>query len=159
MPALYLVDGFNLLHAVLLRGPERTAPWWRVAWQERVVRLADAFGAGEVCVVFDLRRDEPSSSTLSPGAFECCSGTERVQVRFAPSADDFIVNWCAELGSVAGSRREVIVVSADRALLDRARARGAGRLSPWQFAEQCGSSIGACELQPRGKDMRGIHGS
>jgi hypothetical protein len=142
MTALYLVDGFNLLHAVLLRGPERKAAWWRAAWQERVVRLAGAFGAGEVCVIFDLRRDEPGSGGHSTGAFECCSGTERVQVRFAPSADDYIVNWCAELASGAGAGREVVVVSADRALLDRARARGAGRLSPWQFAEQCGPSPG-----------------
>jgi predicted RNA-binding protein with PIN domain len=55
-------------------------------------------------------------------------------VRFAPNADDYIVELCAELRG----QRDVVVVSADRALIDRARHRGAARLSPWQFAEQCG---------------------
>lgn len=117
---LYLVDGFNLLHAVVLVGRER-ANWWGAAGQARVVELAEQFDAGEVCVVFDDRGKGRVSRT------------ERVDVQFAPDADEYIVQHCA---SLRGSR-SVVVVSADRALCDRSAHRGASRLSPWKFRERC----------------------
>ena len=123
---LYLVDGFNLLHAVVLSGRDR-AHWWRASNRERVAELAGRLGNGEVWVVFDLRGACEEGDAIAEHA--------GVQVRYAPSADDYIVALCAELQG----RREVIVVSADRALLDRSRHRGAKRLSPWKFSEQCGS--------------------
>jgi predicted RNA-binding protein with PIN domain len=130
MTPLYLVDGFNLLHAVVLRG-RRHGDWRRREEQARVVALVEGFEGAEVWVIFDVRE---SAKAAAAGELERCSGTERVQVRFAPSADDCIVELCAEYRGL----REVVVVSADRALVDRARHRGAQRLSPWQFAEQCG---------------------
>lgn len=122
MTPLYLVDGFNVLHAAVLEGRERRQ-WWALAHQARVVSLSETFQGGEVWVVFDAR-----------GA-DRVLGTERVQVRFAPDADACIVELCAELRG----RRWVTVVTADRSLADRARHRGATRLSPWRFAEQCGA--------------------
>jgi uncharacterized coiled-coil protein SlyX len=133
MAPLYLVDGFNLLHAVILRGRERSH-WWQVEQQARVVTLAQSFRGGEVWVVFDARGGERVTGMGTGGAFTPGSSGHPVEVRFAPSADDYIVELCAQLRG----QRQVVVVSADRALIDRARHHGAARLSPWQFAEQCG---------------------
>jgi len=124
MAPLYLVDGFNLLHAAVLTGRSR-AEWRGAEAQRRVVELAEKFGQGEVVVVFDERGSERAART------------ERVDVRFAPDADEYIVSECAALGSV----RSIVVVSADRALCDRAANRGASRLSPWKFAEQCRGQV------------------
>jgi predicted RNA-binding protein with PIN domain len=120
MAPLFLVDGFNVLHAAVLEGRERRE-WWALSGQARVVALAESFQGGEVWVVFDARGNDR------------ISGTERVQVRFADDADDCIVGLCAELRG----QRSVTVVTADRSLTDRAKHRGATRLSPWQFREQC----------------------
>jgi predicted RNA-binding protein with PIN domain len=120
MTPLFLVDGFNFLHAAVLEGRDRRE-WWALSQQARVVALAESFQGGEVWVVFDARGTDRVSST------------ERVQVRFAADADDCIVALCTELRG----RRLITVVTADRSLTDRARHRGATRLSPWQFAEQC----------------------
>lgn len=120
MAPLYLVDGFNLLHAAVLTGRAR-ADWRGAEAQRRVVELSEKFEQGEVVVVFDERGGERAQRT------------ERVDVRFAPDADAYIVSQCAALASA----RAVVVVSADRSLCDRAAYRGAARLSPWQFAAQC----------------------
>ncbi len=113
-----MVDGFNLLHAVLLRGKER-AQWWSVANQGRVVRLLEEYTKAEVWVVFDAAR---------PGS-ERFAGEAAVPVLFAPNADQRIIEIVAEYAK----RRQVFVVTADRALADRARSRGGRRISPWQF--------------------------
>jgi len=120
MSPLYLVDGFNVLHAAVLVGRERRE-WWGLSHQASVVALSDSFQGGEVWVIFDARGSDR------------VAGTERVQVRFAADADACIVELCAELRE----RRLVTVVTADRSLTDRAKHRGATRLSPWQFANQC----------------------
>jgi predicted RNA-binding protein with PIN domain len=119
MLPLFLVDGFNVLHAVVLSGRERSA-WWGAHEQGRVVELAERFD-GEVCVVFDERGSERIARS------------ERVDVEFAPNADDYIVERCGQLRGL----RQVVVVSADRSLGDRSLQRGASRLSPWKFAERC----------------------
>jgi predicted RNA-binding protein with PIN domain len=126
MAPLYLVDGFNLLHAAVLAGRSRPG-WWGADRQRQVVELSERFGAGEVVVVFDERGSERATR----------SG--RVDVRFAPDADEYIVSLCASLRS----SRSVVVVSADRSLCDRAVYRGAARLSPWRFAAQCREGAGA----------------
>ncbi len=128
---LYLVDGFNLLHAVVLSGRER-AEWWRASNRARVVELAARFASGEIWVVFDVRG--PREELSLAARLEATPQQAGVQIRYAPSADDYIVAVCADVQG----RREVVVVSADRALLDRCRHRGAARISPWKFAEQCG---------------------
>ena len=118
---LYLVDGYNLLHAVILKGRDR-ARWWGAEQQRRVVDFVARFSDGDVCVVFDGSAPEPAATPI--------------EVRFAASADDTIVARCAKLEG----ERTVYVVSADRALIDRARQHGAHRLSPWQFAALCTGS-------------------
>lgn len=123
---LYLVDGFNLLHAVILkdRCPKNDAlRWWDGDHQQAVVQLVEGMEGGQACVVFDGPKPPR----------EGVAGTGRVEVRFAKSADDHIVERCSELQG----RRKVYVVSADRSLVDRARHRGAEALSPWRFAHLC----------------------
>lgn len=123
MTPLYLVDGFNLLHAAVLRGRDRRE-WWRAEQQARVVALAEPFPGGEVWVIFDARGSARSG------------GSARVAVQHAADADARILELCAELREL----RRVVVVTADRSLMDRARHRGASQLSPWQFAKQCAAA-------------------
>lgn len=123
MTPIYLVDGFNLLHAAVLEGRDRPR-WWRGEQQARVVALAEAFPGGEVWVVFDAR-----------GA-DRVRGDERVRVCYAADADARIVELCVELRG----QRSVVVVTADRSLMDRAKHRGASGLSPWQFARLCAAA-------------------
>lgn len=156
-PLLYLVDGFNLLHAAILKGRERQH-WWGVAAQRRVVALVDQFSelkglelslgklpvALQICVVFDRRQ---STRLEQQALLESCTGTAGVEVQHAPSADDWIVDRCTERQRLEGSgagiapespiKYRTVVVSADRALLDRCAHRGAERLSPWVFAQMC----------------------
>jgi predicted RNA-binding protein with PIN domain len=127
-PTAWLVDGFNLLHAAVLRGRDRK-DWWGAEARGRVVELVrglDAPGA-EVIVVFDGRRpaDEPEE------------GEERVpRVVFALSADD----WLLAAVRRAPDPTRVVVVTADRQLADRARHRGARVLGPTAFRARCGGS-------------------
>jgi hypothetical protein len=123
-PRTWLVDGFNLLHAAVLRGRERQE-WWRRAARDRVVELARGFDdpAAELVVVFDGERppDEPEDAAARP------------RVVFAPSADEWLL---------AAVRREpdpsrIAVVTADRQLADRARHRGASVVGPRAFAARC----------------------
>jgi predicted RNA-binding protein with PIN domain len=129
MPPLYLVDGFNFLHAIVLRGRDR-AGWWSRENQAKVVAaVAEVRVMGrplDVCIVFDRRRaaGEPEAAGHEPVPH----GT--VQIHHAPDADDYIVRRCGELAG----QREVVVVTADRSLRDRARNHGARGLSPWLFA-------------------------
>jgi hypothetical protein len=130
MPPLYLIDAYNFLHAVVLKGRER-ANWCSSENQARVVSAVAALAVGrqafEAWVVFDLR-SATAGSDASGGA--PVGGAPGIEVHSAPSADDYIVARCAELSG----RRELCVVSADRSLGDRARRHGARRLSPWAFA-------------------------
>ena len=123
---LYLVDGYNLLHAVILRGRER-AHFWSPENQRKVVELVARFEGGEAWVVFDASRPDSSHLEAPPGDVRCF---------YAESADERIV----ELAAAAKGERSVIVVSADRQLCDLARNHSATRMSPWDFAEACGLS-------------------
>jgi hypothetical protein len=129
MPPLYLVDAYNFLHAVVLKGRDR-AHWWSVENQVRVVAAIGALRAGreafEAWVVFDRRGTAAEVEALGGAPVGACCG---IEVHSAPDADDYIVARCAELSG----RRRLWVVSADRSLGDRARRHGAGRLSPWAF--------------------------
>lgn len=126
-PVAWLVDGFNLLHAAVLRGRDRQ-DWWRAEARERVVDLVrqlEAPGA-EVVIVFDGRRpaDEPERERPGP------------QVVFAASADD----WLLAAVRRAPDPARIVVVTADRQLADRARHRGARIVGPTAFRERCGGS-------------------
>jgi YacP-like NYN domain-containing protein len=132
---LYLVDGFNFLHAVLLVGSARPH-WWRLENQQRVVDWCMAAGVVregvDLWIVFDQREGREQSGS-GGGALVGGAG---VQIHHAPDADDYIVARCGELCS----ERDVVVVSADRSLVDRAKHRGARASSPWAFARDASSS-------------------
>lgn len=123
-PTTWLVDGFNLLHAAVLRGGPRNE-WWRESNRALVVALARGFDdrRAEVVVVFD---GEGSAAEADP------AGGPRVV--FAASADEWML---AALRAAADPSR-VAVVTADRRLADRARHRGARVVRPTEFAARCG---------------------
>lgn len=122
---LYLVDGFNFLHAVVLRGRDRGG-WWRPEMQRSAVEWVASLpvaASADVWVIFDRRGSGSSDEGL--GLLRSA-----VEIRHAPDADEYILALCEELRG----RRPVVVVSADRSLVDRAKHRGARGLSPWDFA-------------------------
>ena len=124
-PTLWLVDGFNVLHVVLLHGESRKA-WWQSKGRERVVELVRAFDAAdaEVVVVFDGSQPPPE------GEPENAAG---LRVVFAAPADD----WVLTAVRTAPDPARVAVVTADRRLAARARHRGAQVVAPGVFAARC----------------------
>jgi YacP-like NYN domain-containing protein len=133
---LYLIDGFNFLHAVVLKGRDR-AHWWSPDNQRAVrewVALRPVTGA-RTWIVFDQR--EPGPPHESPSSDPDALPGEP-EVRHAPDADAYILGCCEALGGAC----EVVVVSADRSLVDRAKYRGARALSPWDFARYVDPSRG-----------------
>lgn len=133
---LWLVDGFNLLHACILRGRDRNE-FWRPERKLEVISFVEGFGeANEVHVVFDGvdpgdSCGEPSPSLL-PGTCgqPVAAGRHRCQVHHAPDADRAIIELCRQ----HRLQRQVSVVTADRSLQDRCRALGARPVRPWDFA-------------------------
>ncbi|MBS1105006.1 MAG: YacP-like domain [Deltaproteobacteria bacterium] len=124
-PTLWLVDGFNMLHVVLLHGESRKS-WWQSRGRERVVALARAFDApdAEVVVVFDGSQP-PSADEMGDAAGP--------RVIFAAPADD----WLLTAVRSAPDPACVAVVTADRRLAARARHRGAQVVAPGTFAQRC----------------------
>jgi len=123
-PSLWLVDGFNVLHAGVLRGRDR-AEWWTEPRREQLVALAERFddADAEIWIVFDGHGPE-APGEVPPG---------RVRRIFAPSADDWL------LATVRASPEPacLAVVTADRAVAGRARHRGAQVVSPRAFLSRC----------------------
>jgi hypothetical protein len=128
-PSLWLVDGFNVLHAGVLKGRDR-AEWWTQRRREQLVALAERFddAAAEIWIVFDGQGPE-APADAPPG---------RVRRVFAPSADDWL------LAQVRASEAPgcLAIVTADRAVADRARHRGAQVVPPRSFLARCGSRAG-----------------
>jgi predicted RNA-binding protein with PIN domain len=125
-PRTWLIDGFNVMHAAVLRGRDRR-DWWRAEARERVlalVRRLDAPGAA-VVVVFDGQRpaDEPERP-------------DGPQVVFAASADDWLIRTVRQ----APDPTRIALVTADRQLAARARHRGARVVGPIAFRERCGGN-------------------
>ena len=153
-----VIDGFNVLHAVLLAADRREAAalksssqdrpapeplnWWEHGYQRRVVAWAEALWltvmrtravAGEqgladsqpirLTVVFDASREVTIEQRVM---------SERVAVVYAPSADEWIVEQCR--------KESVVVITADRALVNRARMWGARSVKPWAVNEEWGSA-------------------
>lgn len=156
MSPLYLIDGYNFLHAVVLKGRDR-AHWWSVENQRAVQDwvagrpLIDA----RTCIVFDQRSagapgGVPAADAADPEASAASAAVTDAepQVCFAPDADAFILARCAALEGTC----TVVVVSADRSLVDRAKQRGARSLSPWKFARYAeeGAPSGHEPPSPRG---------
>jgi predicted RNA-binding protein with PIN domain len=120
---LWLVDGFNVLHACVLAGRDR-AQWWSSERQRQIVDWIAPFGTNHrVCVVFDAATE--TSTRCEPSA--AC-----VELAYAPSADDAIVERVRAHPMPARIR----VVSADRSLGDRCRHLGAQIERPWDFARR-----------------------
>jgi predicted RNA-binding protein with PIN domain len=122
-PSIWLVDGFNLLHAAVLRSGDSRKDWWKRANRARVLELARGFEDrdAEVVVVFDGSEDPDETSEAGP------------RVVFAPTADD----WLLATVKAAPHPHRVAVVTADRRLADRLRDRGAQVVSPSSFAARC----------------------
>lgn len=116
----WLVDGFNLLHTVLLGGEERSR-WWTTSGRSRVLEAVAGATLNRdperVWVVFDGSRPAPDSAAGPLHAV------------FAPSADD----WLLRRVKQAREPGRIVVVTADRKLANRARHHGAVVLSPSDF--------------------------
>lgn len=120
----WLVDGFNVLHAGVLRGNDRQG-WWREEMRARLLARVTGFDdeTAELWVVFD-GSGPPAESELR---------SARPRVVFAPSADEWLLAEVRE----AEDPSSVVVVTADRQLADRARHRGAQVMSPRAFLARC----------------------
>jgi predicted RNA-binding protein with PIN domain len=120
----WLVDGFNVLHAGVLRGNDRRG-WWREEMRGRLLSRVAGFEEreSELWVVFD--GEGPGTEA------ELASGWPRVV--FAPSADD----WLLQAVRDAEDPSALVVVTADRQLADRIRHRGARIVSPRTFLARC----------------------
>lgn len=139
--SLWLVDGYNALHAGALRGlptGDRTAAgdgspetprWWSGAARERLVTLARGFPDpdAEIWLVFDGPHPPPESERGERPA---------VRIEFAPSADD----WIVKRVRTADDPQSIAVVSGDRQVGGRARHAGAVVVSPRLFLAHCGAS-------------------
>ncbi len=137
-PEVWLVDGYNLLHAGVLRGRDRRG-WWTAEAQARAIeRIARFDGPGELWVVFDRRErtrrgDAPGGEAGARATPADPPGPPRVRVAFAPSADDWLVRRVRE----AADPSRLAVVTADRRLAGRARHRGARVVPPSAFLARC----------------------
>jgi predicted RNA-binding protein with PIN domain len=120
----WLVDGFNVLQAGVLRGNDRRG-WWREEMRGRLLSRAAGFEEreAELWVVFDGE---------GPGS-EAERASEWPRVVFAPSADD----WLLQAVRDAEDPSALVVVTADRQLADRIRHRGARIVSPRTFLARC----------------------
>ncbi len=121
--SVWLIDGFNVLHAGLLGGRDRSNWWTETKRQELLDRVEGYEDAtAEDWIVFDGRHDAPESpQTIGP---RCV---------FAPSADAWLVERVRE----AGDPTRIAVVTGDRQVAGRARSRGARVVSPRDFLARC----------------------
>jgi len=119
---IWLLDGFNLLHASL--GRESRDEWWKSDRRARLVARAAGLRASceEIWVVFD--GDDPEPGARDP---------ERTRTVFAASADDWIVKRVRE----APDPSAIAVVTGDKQVASRARHRGAEVVSPRWFLAHC----------------------
>lgn len=111
---MVIVDGFNVINAVLLHGRDRDG-WWRATHRAALVDWLRAGGL-RCIVVFDGDRER----------VEAKAG---VEVRYTPDAD----GWIVEHAGV-----DDVVVSRDRRLADRLRSRGVDSRSPRWLEQELG---------------------
>ena len=147
--SIWLIDGYNVLHTVLLGGkPREGTDWWGEAGRNLLhdrVREFDGLAAtcihppdapeagvsepqahepqlGSVWIVFDGKRPAPQACDANP------------QIVFAPSADQWIVSRVRS----APDPQVLAVVSADRQVAGRCRHAGATVVAPQAFIARCG---------------------
>ena len=121
-PTTWLVDGYNVLHAAVLGGKDRSQ-WWTESRRRELLEWVSGFDTdAEIWVVFDGPDD--------PGGADEPHGPRCV---FAVSADDWLVDRVRR----AEDPSEIAVVTADRKVAGRARGRGARVVSPKEFLARC----------------------
>jgi len=122
-PTIWLLDGFNVLHAGPLGGRDRRE-WWTEPRREELLEIAARFDdpSAEIWVVFDGPREAETRDDIG--------GPHPV---FAPSADA----WLLERVRAADDPGRIAVVTADRKLADRARHHGARVFAPRDFLARC----------------------
>jgi predicted RNA-binding protein with PIN domain len=120
---IWLVDGYNVLHAGVLGGRDRSE-WWTGARRRELLERASGFDddGAEVWIVFDGPDD--------PGPEDEPRGPHCV---FAASADDWLVDRVRK----AEDPSVIAVVTADRQVAGRARGRGARIVTPTDFLARC----------------------
>ena len=121
---IWLVDGYNVLHAGVLGGRDRSQWWTGSRRRELLERVAGFDTDAEIWIVFD-GPDDPGAASESPG----------VHCVFAVSADDWLVDRVRK----AEDPSEIAVVTADRQVAGRARGKGAQVVSPKDFLARCTS--------------------
>ena len=131
-PCLWLIDGYNVLHAGVLRGRDRRG-WWTASVQSQLVAIADTFEdpGAQIVVVFDAAKPEAPRAAEPPPP-------SRVRLVYASSADDWLVRHVR--ASQAPER--IAVVTADRQVQGRARHGGASVVSPLAFLARCNRQAG-----------------
>jgi predicted RNA-binding protein with PIN domain len=121
---IWLVDGYNVLHAAVLGGRDRSQ-WWTGSRRRELLERVSGFDAdAEIWIVFD-GPDDPGAAAEQPG-LHCV---------FAVSADDWLVDRVRR----AEDPSEIAVVTADRKVAGRARGKGAQIVSPKDFLARCES--------------------
>ncbi len=167
-----LVDGFNVLHAVLL-AEDRNSGWWRRELRERLLRRVCGWPEGddEIWVAFDgalpswsvwaepvakVHRARPpipshphdSQNPKNPEDHRHSKGAI-IHSLYVESADDWIVRRARR----TPHPERTIVVSADRQVAGRARSAGCEVWTPWAFMSRCPS-----EKHHDGGDVAGLAG-
>ena len=124
----YLIDGYNLLHALGLLSGKVGPHGLEKARVNLLGRLAGAFGpdAGNVTVVFDASRSPPGADAA--GQYQGV----RVHYTHHQEADDLIEEFIRH----DASPRKLTVVSNDRRLKDAARRRQCRVLGCADFLDQ-----------------------
>jgi predicted RNA-binding protein with PIN domain len=121
---VWLVDGYNVLHAAVLGGRDRSQ-WWTGSRRRELLERVLGFDAdAEIWIVFDGPDD--SGAADEPPGLHCV---------FADSADDWLVDRVRK----AEEPSEIAVVTADRRVAGRARGKGAQIVSPKEFLARCES--------------------
>ena len=137
-----LVDGFNVLHAVLL-GREREDGWWKREPRERLLRRIRGWRgpANEIWVAFDGTQPawsvwaEPFPDLVTAEEEPGDIPTPIIHSLFVESADDWIVRRARR----APQPERMIVVSGDHKVAGRARSAGCEVWTPWTLISQCRS--------------------
>ncbi len=139
-----LVDGFNVLHTVLLAGDRESVWWGRDAREKLLTRICTwPDPRDEIWVAFD--GSQPAWSVLAIPAGRAAGGRgPTVHSIFVESADDWIVRRARRARPPA----RTLVVSADRKVSGRARSAGCEVWTPWAFVARCAvTSDGGTELE------------
>jgi len=141
-PRTVFVDGFNVLHTVLLAG-ERDSVWWGRDAREKLLSRVCTWPdpRDEIWVAFD--GSQPAWSVLALPAGRAAGGRgPMVHSVFVESADDWIVRRARRALPAA----HALVVSADRKVAGRARSAGCEVWTPWAFIARCGAASAPIQL-------------